>query len=52
MFFCDFLSYFLHEEAALFYICFDVVIVVNTKYNFKAKTHHKRQQGQISCEFE
>ncbi len=32
-----FLSPFLHEEAALFYICFDVVIVVNTKYILKLK---------------
>lgn len=28
-------SSFLHEEAALFYICFDVTIVVNTKYMLK-----------------
>lgn len=41
MFFCCFFlchfSAFLHEEAALFYICFDVVIVVNTKYILKLK---------------
>lgn len=28
-------SSFLHEEAAFFYVCFDVTIVVNTKYMLK-----------------
>ncbi len=45
--FLSFFSSFLHEEAALFYICFDVVIVVNTKYIFKLNTPQETTRPDI-----